>query len=132
MRAVVREFGLVSGLRAVGASLLRVRGTDRDVKGGVRFAQGTGEDIRGPQVGVRNEPSHLHLCRAVAGLSGCAYQRDGRVVTTRSFTHRAGGGVGLRPCQANRSGRQHRARVHKARRTESTYSSGSITFPWCG
>ena len=33
--ATVCEFGLVSGLRAVGASLLSVRGTDRDVKGGV-------------------------------------------------------------------------------------------------
>ena len=35
MRTIIREFSLVSGLRAVGAGLLSVRGTDRDVKGGV-------------------------------------------------------------------------------------------------
>ena len=63
--AVVRKFGLVSGLRAVGASLLRVRGADRDVKGSVGVAQGRGEDIRGPQVSARDEPRDLHLSRTI-------------------------------------------------------------------
>ena len=48
MQAKVRTFGLVSGLRAVGASLLSVRGAHRDVKGCVGVAQGRGEDIRRP------------------------------------------------------------------------------------
>ena len=38
------DFGLVSGLRAVGTSLLSVRGADRDVKGSVGVAQGRDED----------------------------------------------------------------------------------------
>ena len=37
--ATVRKFGLVPGLRAVGASLLSVRGADRDVKGSVGVAR---------------------------------------------------------------------------------------------
>ena len=45
MRTMVREFGLVSGLRAVGAGLLSVRGAERDDKGGVGDAQGRGENI---------------------------------------------------------------------------------------
>ena len=92
--AVVCGFGVVSGLRAVGASLLGVRGTDRDVKGGVGGAQCRGEDIRGPQVSARDEPRDLRLGRAVAGLSRCVYQRGDRVVPARSFAHRAAGGVG--------------------------------------
>ena len=40
MRTIVGEFGLVSGLRAVRAGLLGVRGAHRDVKGSIGVAQG--------------------------------------------------------------------------------------------
>ena len=48
--AIVGEFDLMSGLRAVRAGLPSVRGANRDVKGSVGVAQGGGEDIRGSQV----------------------------------------------------------------------------------
>ena len=68
MWATVGEFGLVSGLRAVGTSLLSVRGADRDVKGGVGVTQGRGENIRRSQVSARDEPKNLRLSRAVRRL----------------------------------------------------------------
>ena len=94
MWGIAREFGLESCLRAVGAGLLGVRATDRDVKGGVGVAQGGREDIRRQQVSARDEPRDLHLSRAVAGLNRCVHQRGDRVVTARSFAHRAAGRVG--------------------------------------
>ena len=90
--ATVREFGLVSGLRAVGASLLSVRGAD--VKGSVGVAKGRGEDIRRARVTARDEPRDLHLSRAVTSLSCCVYQRSDRAVSARSLAHRAAGRVG--------------------------------------
>ena len=89
MWAIVCEFGLVSGLRTVGAGLLSVRGTDRDVKGGVGVAQGRGEDVRRPQFRARDEPRDLHLGRAVKRLSCCVYHRSDRVVSTRGLAHHA-------------------------------------------
>ena len=89
MRAKVGEFALVSGLRAVGTSLLSTRATDRDVKGGVGVAQGGGEDVRRPQVGARDEPRDLHLGRAVARLGRCVYQRSDRVAASRGLAQRA-------------------------------------------
>ena len=53
--AVVGKFGFTPGLFAVTASLLGVRGADRDVEGGVRVAWGGGEDVGGSEVGARNE-----------------------------------------------------------------------------
>ena len=88
------EFGLVSGLRAIGTSLLSVRGADRDVKGGVGVAQCRGENIRRSQVSARDEPRDLHLSRAVTRLVCCVYQRSDRVVSARGFSHRAAGRVG--------------------------------------
>ena len=118
-RAIVRTFGLVSGLRAVEASLLSVRGADRDVKGCVGVAQGRGEDIRRPQVSARDEPTDLHLSRAVTRLSCCVYQRGDRVVSARGLAYRATGCVGgarvERPVLTGR-----KARVRKAQRSPGT------------
>ena len=76
---MVGEFGLVSGLRAVGASLLCLRG----VEGGAGVALCRGENIRRSQVSARDEPRDLHLSRAVTGLSSCMHQRGDCVVPTR-------------------------------------------------
>ena len=91
MRAIMREFGLVSGLRAVRAGLLGVRGTDRDVRGNAAVAQGGGEDVRRPQVSSRDGPRDLRLGRAVARQNRCVYQRNDRVVAAHGFAHRAAG-----------------------------------------
>ena len=90
--AIAIEFGLVSGLGAIGAGLLSVRGTDRDVKGAVGLAQGGGKNIRRPQVSARDEHS--------------AWPHPPR---SRS--------LGLRPCPGIPSGRQHKARVRMAQRS---------------
>ena len=66
-----RKFGLVSGLRAVGAGLLSVLGAGRDIKGSIGVAHG-GENIRGPQVSAKDEPKDLHLSRAITRLGRCA------------------------------------------------------------
>ena len=88
VRAKRREFGLVSGLRADMASLLSMRGTDRDVDGGAGVAQGGGEDVG------RSVP------RMRPGTSISAVQCPPR---SRSR--------GRRLCPGIRSGRQHKARV---------------------
>ena len=62
--AAVGEFGLVSGLRAVGTSLLSVRGADRDVKGSVGV----------PRAEVRKSAGRMSV------LGRCVYQRSDRVV----------------------------------------------------
>ena len=67
-----------------------MRGADRDVEGSVGVAQGTGEDVSGPQISARGEPRDLHLSRAVAGLSSCG----DCVVSTRGLAHCAAGGLG--------------------------------------
>ena len=90
--AMVGEFGLVSGLCAVGTSLLCVRGADRDVEGGAGVAQSTGD--RRSHVSARDEPRDLHLSRAVTGLSSCVYQGSDCVVSTHGLAHRAAGRVG--------------------------------------
>ena len=61
-RAAVGEFGLESDLRAVKASLLGVRGADRDVKGSFGVAQGGGEHARGSQVGARAQGPPTQPC----------------------------------------------------------------------
>ena len=113
MRTTVREFGLVSGLRAVGAGLLSVWGADRDVKGCVGVAQGRGEGIRRPQVSARDERKDLHLGRAIARLGRCVCQRGDRVVTAwpRPLHSRS---RGLHPYPKIRSGRQRKAQVRMA------------------
>ena len=130
MWATVRTFGLVSGLRAI----LGMRGADRDVNGCAGVAQGRGEDIRRPQVGARDEPRDLHLSRAVKGLSCCVYQRGDRVVSARGLAYRATGCV----CRVRVEGPVLAGRARhgfawpsaaRRNRTESTYSSGSITAP---
>ena len=55
VRAVMGEFGLVPGLRAIRASLLSVRGANGDAEGGVGVTKG-GSDVRGSQIGARDEP----------------------------------------------------------------------------
>ena len=65
MRAIMREFGLVSGLRAVRAGLLGVRRADGNVKGSARVLLGRGENVRRAQVRAKDEPQNL-LSRAVA------------------------------------------------------------------
>ena len=50
------EFGLVSGLRAVSASLLCKRGAGRDVEGSEGVAKCRGENIRRSEVSARDEP----------------------------------------------------------------------------
>ena len=105
--AIVREFGLVSGLRAVGAGQLGVRGADRDVQGGVGVAQGEGEGIRKPEVSG-DEPRDLHLSRAVTSLSRCVYQRSDRVVPARGLAHRAAGRVGRACVQSLAGSARHR------------------------
>ena len=92
--AIVGEFGLVSGLRAVSASLLCMRGADRDAESGVGVAQCRGENIRRSQVSTRDEPKDLHLSRAFTGLSSSMHQRGDCVVPTRGLAHRAAGRVG--------------------------------------
>ena len=51
--AIMSQFGLVSGLRAIGTSLMSVGGADRDVQGGVGVTQGRGEHIRRSRVAGR-------------------------------------------------------------------------------
>ena len=103
MWAIEGEFGLVSGLRAVGTSLLGVRGADRDVQGGAGVTQGR-------QVSARDEHRDLHLSRAVGRLSCCVYQRGDRVVS--HAWPRPAAPVSREPFL----GRLHKARVRKAQR----------------
>ena len=111
------------------ACLPSVRRADRDVEAGVRVAQGRGENIRQPQVSARDEPRELHLSRAVTRLSCCVYQRGDRVVSARGLAHHAAGRLPFWQA-AQGTGSQGPAH-HRRRRTESTYSSNSITAPWC-
>ena len=96
------------------ASLLSVRGADRDVKGCVGVAQGRGEHIRRPQVSARDKPRDLYLSRTITRLSCCVYQRSDRVVSTRSLAYRATSPVGRAPVSRDPFWQAAQARVRKA------------------
>ena len=89
--AVVSEFGIAPGLRAVRSCLLGVRRADRDVEGGVGVAKGGGEDVGGSGVSARNEAGNLCLCTAVAGLSRGVHKCSDRVVAACGFAQSAAG-----------------------------------------
>ena len=87
--AIVFEFGLHTGLGAVGASLQGVRRADGHVEGCVGVAQGRGEDVNGPQVRARDEARHLHL----RGVVGRVDERGHGIATARGLAQGAAGGV---------------------------------------
>ena len=100
MRVIIREFGFVSGLRAVGAGVLGVRRADGDVKGSVGVAHGRGENVRRPQV--------------------CASSHETRPVRAPAWRPRCGRAwphppcsrsLGPWPCPGIRFGRLHKARA---------------------
>ena len=94
VRAIVSRFGLEPGLSAVWASLLCVRGADRDVQGSVRVAEGGGEDVGGPEIGARGEARKLSLGSAIAGLRRRVHTCSDRVVAAGGLAQGTIGGVG--------------------------------------
>ena len=89
--AVVGQFSLEPGLRAVRASLLCVRRADRDVRGGVRIAKGVG----GLEVCAWDEARKLGLSCVVTGLSSGVNECGDRVVAAGGLAQVATGGVGV-------------------------------------
>ena len=59
--AETSKFGFTPDSCAVRHSLLGVRRADRNVEGGVRVAEGRGEDVGGPEVSARDEAGNLRL-----------------------------------------------------------------------
>ena len=66
--------------------------------------QGGGEEIGGPEIGARDEAEHLSLGSAVAGLSRGVHNCSDRVVAAGGLAQGA-------------TDRQHKAQVHRARRS---------------
>ena len=127
------EFGLKTGLRAVRLSLLGVWRANRHVEVGVRVVEGRGEDVSGPEICAEDEARNLSLGGAVAGLSRGVHKCSDRVVATGGLAQGTAGGVSRDPdCQAAQGTGSQGLAKHRRRRTESTYSSGCSTDPWCG
>ena len=125
MWAIVSNFGLTPGLRAVRSSLLGVRRADRDVEGSVRVAEGGSEDVGGPKIGAREEARHLSLGGVVTGLGTRVNKCGDRVLASGGLAQNRW--RGRRLCPGIQSGRQP-----KRKRTELTYSSGSSTTRGAG
>ena len=121
--AVVGQFSLEPGLRAVRASLLCVRRADRDVRGGVRVAKGVG----GPEVCAWDEARNLGLSGVVTGLSSGVNECGDRVVAAGWPCPGRNRWRGRRPCPESWSGKQHRVFGRWARRTSS--AGGPKPFP---
>ena len=105
VRAIVSKFGL----KPVRPSLLGVRRANRGVEGGVRIAEGRGEDVSGPEIGARDEAKNLCLDSAVAGLSRGLHKCSDRVVAAGGLAQGTAGGVGGACVQGSRlAGTRHR------------------------
>ena len=122
--AVVGQFSLEPGLRAVRACLLCVRRADRDVRGGIRIAKGVG----GPEVCAWDEARKLGLSCVVTGLRSGVNECGDRVVAA---VWPCPGRNWWRGCPESWSGKQHRvfgrwAMAHlKRKRTEALSSPPS-------
>ena len=87
------KFGREPGSGATWASLLFVRrAANRDVQGGVRVAEGGGEDVSGPEVSAGDEARNLG--GVVTGLSSNVDEGCDRVLAVGGLAQGATGGVG--------------------------------------
>ena len=68
-----------------GPALLGVGRADRNVQGSVRVAKGGGQNVSGPEVGVRDETKTLSPSGVVAGLSGRMDKGSDRIVARSSL-----------------------------------------------
>ena len=74
------KFGIEPGLRAGWASLLSVRGADRDVQGGVRVAEDEREDVGGPEMSATDEAGNLGLNSVITRLGSSKNKCGDRLV----------------------------------------------------